>query len=396
MKKKVLFMLTSMNVGGVEKSLLSLLSALSKEEYEVTVLLLEKKGGFLEFIPTWVRVEEANWFKEIKPVILQPPQKTVKDLLHNKKIIKLITFIPTYFISKHFDNRYLYYKSVMKEIPQNDERYDVAVAYQGPTDIIDYYILNKVEAKRKISWVHFDVSKHKVNKKLYAKLYGDFNQVYTVSVAAKQSLVKAIPDIKNKTAIYKNHVQQDLIKTLAKKHVDFDEDFQGTRIVTVGRLSLEKGQDLAIRVLAKLRSEGYEVRWYCIGEGNARTEYERLIAKYKMRENFLLLGEKTNPYPYILRSDIYVQPSRHEGYCLTLAEAKCLQKPIVTTNFSGAYEQIDNGHNGYIVNTDIDQLYGKIKLLLDHQIQQEKFRLNLALQALKPEVRVHKQINQVI
>ena len=72
-----------------------------------------------------------------------------------------------------------------------------------------------------------------------------------------------------------------------------------------------------------------------------------------------------NPYPYISKADIYVQPSRHEGYCLSLAEAKCLCKPIITTNFTGAKEQIINGHNGYIVN-DEEDLYERIKFLIEN------------------------------
>ncbi len=75
--KKILFMVSSMNIGGVEKSLLSLLSKIPKDKYEITLLLLEKKGGFLEQIPDWVKVEEASWFKEIKTIIMQSPQQTI-------------------------------------------------------------------------------------------------------------------------------------------------------------------------------------------------------------------------------------------------------------------------------------------------------------------------------
>lgn len=371
-------MLTSMNIGGVEKSLLSLLASLDKDKYEVTLLLLEKKGRFLKYIPDWVKVEEASWFRDVKPVILEPPQQTVKELINNKRFLKLFYFVWAYYISKYFNYRYAYYKTVLNDIPQLLGSYDTAISYQGPTDIIDFFIANKVVAKRRISWVHFDVSKHKVNKRLYKKLYKNFNEIFVVSKEAKEKLEMIIPETKKKTKVFHNVIQKDLIWELAQTPIEFDQNYTGFKILTVGRLSKEKGQDLAIEVLTRLRNEGYDVRWYCIGEGNARSEYERMICDNGLEEDFLLFGAKTNPYPYMLQSDIYVQPSRHEGYCITLAEAKCLQKPIVTTNFTGAYEQIKDGYNGLVVERNVELLYKKIKFLLDDQSFREKLVSNLS------------------
>ncbi|MDQ0198775.1 glycosyltransferase [Neobacillus ginsengisoli] len=375
--KKVLFMVSSMNIGGVEKSLLSLLSELPNNKYDITVLLLEKKGDFLEYIPEWVKVEEASWFGTMKAIILQPPQQTIKDYIKNKQFFKIPLFISTYFLSKYLNNRYLYYKNVFKSIPFNNSTYDVAITYQGPTDIIDYYIGNRVKATKKISWVHFDISKHNVNKKLYEKLYKKFNNIYVVSKEARERLIEEIPTVKNKAEVFKNLVPTNLIKKMSKETIIFDETYQGIKIVTVGRLSKEKGQDLAIKVLSKLLKNGYEVRWYCIGEGNSRRKYEMLINDYDIKNNFFLLGSTPNPYPYIAKADIYVQTSRHEGYCLTLAEAKCLQKPIITTNFTGAREQLKDGFNGLIVDFDEEDLYKKIKYLIDFPLQRKKLSENL-------------------
>ena len=105
MKKKVLFMVSSMNIGGVEKSLISLISAIPKDKYDITLMLLEKKGGFLEYIPEWVKVEESTWFHDVKPIIMQPPQQTVIDFYKKRKFLRVISFINAYFISKYFKNR---------------------------------------------------------------------------------------------------------------------------------------------------------------------------------------------------------------------------------------------------------------------------------------------------
>ena len=363
MKKKILFMVSSMNIGGVEKSLLSLLAVIPKEKYEITILTLDKKGGFLEYIPNNVKLIEAEWFKYIKPIIMDSPQNIIKRYIKNYEFLKILSFIYSYFKTKKTNDRYIYYKHVLKSIPECKEKYDVAIAYAGPTEIIDAYISHKVKAEKKIAWVHFDISKHKINKKLYNNLYERFNKIFAVSNECKKKLDEIIPAVRNKSEVLFNIVSEDLINEMSESYVDFDDNYKGIKIITVGRLSKEKGQDLAIKALSKLKKDRYDVKWYCIGDGNSRREFERLIKEYNLEGDFLLLGSTSNPYPYIKNADIYVQTSRHEGYCLTLAEAKALNKPIVTTDFIGAYEQIKNNENGIIVSCNENDLADAIRRL---------------------------------
>jgi glycosyltransferase involved in cell wall biosynthesis len=393
--KKILFMVSSMSIGGVEKSLLSLLSAIPKEKYEITILFLEKKGGFLEYIPDWVKAEEATWFSEIKPIIVQSPQDTIMNYFNKKQYTKILSFIFIYLLSKYCNDRFIYYKYIFKDIPNNINTYDAAISYQGPTDIIDYYIVNKVKAKKKISWVHFDVSKFLINKKLYSKLYSKFNKIFVVSEEARKCLIERIPTSSEKAEVFLNIVSSDLINKMAETPVEFDNNFMGIKVVTVGRLSIEKGQDMAIKVLSRLRRGGYEVRWYCVGDGNNRKEYEILIEEYNLKDNFILLGSTPNPYPYIAKADIYVQTSRHEGFCLTLAEAKCLNKPIVTTNFTGAYEQITDGYNGLISGCTEEELYNKIKYLIENKLQRQKLTKNLLKTNMDTTAEVYKLFSYI-
>ena len=367
MKKKILFMVSSMNIGGVEKSLLSLLAVIPKEKYEITILTLDKKGGFLEYIPNNVKLIEAEWFKYIKPIIMDSPQNIIKRYIKNYEFLKILSFIYSYFKSKKTNDRYIYYKHVLKSIPECKEKYDVAIAYAGPTEIIDAYISHKVKAEKKIAWVHFDISKHKINKKLYNNLYERFDKIFAVSNECKKKLDEIIPAVRNKSEVLFNIVSEDLINEMSESYVDFDDNYKGIKIITVGRLSKEKGQDLAIKALSKLKKDRYDVKWYCIGDGNSRREFERLIKEYNLEGDFLLLGATSNPYPYIKSADIYVQTSRHEGYCLTLAEAKALNKPIITTNFIGAYEQIKDNENGIIVDCNENDLADAIKKLIDEK-----------------------------
>lgn len=393
--KKILFMISSMNIGGVEKSLLSLLSAIPKDKYEITILTLDKKGGFLEYIPNNVKLIEAEWFKYIKPLIMDSPQNIIKRYIKNYEFLKIPSFIYSYFKSKKTNDRYIYYKHVLKSIPECKEKYDAAIAYAGPTEIIDAYISRKVKAEKKIAWVHFDISKHKINKKLYNNLYERFDKIFAVSNECKKKLDEIIPAVRNKSEVLFNIVSEDLINEMSESYVDFDDNYKGIKIITVGRLSKEKGQDLAIKALAKLKKDRYDVKWYCIGDGNSRREFERLIKEYNLEGDFLLLGSTSNPYPYIKNADIYVQTSRHEGYCLTLAEAKALNKPIVTTNFIGAYEQIKNNENGIIVSCNENDLADAIRKLIDEKEICSKFSNKLREEKIDTTNEVNKLLDYI-
>lgn len=395
MKKKILFMVSSMNIGGVEKSLLSLLAVIPKEKYEITILTLDKKGGFLEYIPNNVKLIEAEWFKYIKPLIMDSPQNIIKRYIKNYEFLKIPSFIYSYFKSKKTNDRYIYYKHVLKSIPECKEKYDAAIAYAGPTEIIDAYISRKVKAEKKIAWVHFDISKHKINKKLYNNLYERFDKIFAVSNECKKKLDEIIPAVRNKSEVLFNIVSEDLINEMSESYVDFDDNYKGIKIITVGRLSKEKGQDLAIKALAKLKKDRYDVKWYCIGEGNSRQEFEQLIKEYNLENDFLLLGATSNPYPYIKNADIYVQTSRHEGYCLTLAEAKALNKPIVTTNFIGAYEQIKDNENGIIVNCNENDLADAIKKLIGKKEICSRFSNKLREEKIDTTSEISKLLNYI-
>ena len=132
------------------------------------------------------------------------------------------------------------------------------------------YIGYKVNAKKKIGWIHFDISKHNVNEKLYKRLYEKFDKIFVVSKEANKKLNEIIPSTVGKSEVLLNIISKKLVCNMANKKIDFDNEFDGIKIITVGRLSKEKGQDLAINTLYKLRKNGYKVRWYCVGEGNNR------------------------------------------------------------------------------------------------------------------------------
>ncbi|MEH7388358.1 glycosyltransferase [Bacillus sp. JJ1521] len=377
MRKKIIFMLINMNIGGTEKALLNMINEIPKDKYDITIFMLEKYGGFLEFIPSNVNVKYFNGYQSIKDILNNPPQLMSLHLIKKGKIIKAITIMILHVITKILKNRSLFFRYTLNNYPVLEEEYDYALAYDGPMDFISYFILKKIKAKKKFQWIHFDVTKIGFNPRFASKVYSQYDKVFVVSKEARTKLIELVPNLQAKVDTFLNATSPQLIMSQAKEGLGFTDQFDGLRILTVGRLSTEKGQDIAIQVLARLIKNGYKVRWYCVGEGNARGEYEKLIKKFNLGDTFILLGSNPNPYPFMDQCDIYVQPSRHEGYCITLMEARYLNKPIITTSFTGAKEQINHGENGLIVGSNEDEIYHSLVELINNNELRNKLSENL-------------------
>ncbi|PEL07028.1 glycosyltransferase [Bacillus sp. AFS017336] len=377
MKIKILFMIINMNIGGTEKALLNMLSEMPEEKYEITVLMLEEFGEFLNELPRNIRIEYVKNYNEINGLLNNPPLFEAIKIFKKGKRIHAIKLIIHHLFSKIIRDRSSYFKYVLKKYRKFENEYDIAVAYAGPMDLISYFVVHKINAKKKVQWIHFDVTKIAFNNRFAINLYKRFDNIFVVSSEGKEKLIDKLSGIKNKIDTFRNIISSSLIEKMAKEGAGFNDDFKGIRILTVGRLSIEKGQDLTIKVLSRIKKDGYNVKWYCIGDGEAKSEYLKLIDDYNISDEFILLGTKTNPYPYMKQCDLYVQPSRHEGYCITLSEARCFSNPIVTTNFTGASEQIKNGETGLIVKFDEDDMYKAVKELLDNELLRNEIKINL-------------------
>ena len=365
MKQKILFMIIDMNIGGTEKALLNMITEMPKDQFEITILMLERRGGFMDFIPDHVQVEVLDGYMDVKEAWNQPPQQTTISLVRQRKPLKAVEFMLTYVLGRVTRNKRVFFNWLLKDISGPQVVYDTAVAYAGPMDLISYFIAYKITAKKKLQWIHFDVTKIGFNQSFVKKNYPLFDRIYTVSNEGKAKLLQLMPSFFEKVEVCTNQLSPEQIINQAEQANCIADDFSGITILTVGRLSQEKGQDLAIQALAKLIEMGHNVRWYCLGEGPLREGYEALIEEYSLKDRFILLGARANPYPYMKACDMYVQPSRHEGYCITLAEAKVFHKPIVTTNFTGAKEQIIDGKTGIIVEPDANSIATAIHSLLE-------------------------------
>lgn len=365
MKNKIIFMMINMNIGGTEKALLSMLSQIDSTEYEVTILMLEEYGGFLDSIPSWIQIKYVNEFPKFKHILRTPLHVIAIDYFKNKKYLEGLKYLYFYAMTKLYRNPIVFFNHILKSFETIKDEYDVAVAYAGPMDFISYFVLNKIQAKKKIQWIHFDITKIGFNISFVKKIYPMFDRIFVVSKEGKEKLCQVVPSIADKIEVFHNIISKEQILLQSRLHAGFLDGYDGLKILTVGRLDYIKGQDLCVKTLRLLKEEGYNVKWYCVGEGNFRSELQLLIKKYELEGDFILLGATTNPYPYMAQCDLYVQSSRHEGYCITLAEAKIFNKPIISTDFTGAKEQLITYHSAKIVEAKACDLYQAIKQSID-------------------------------
>ena len=351
MKKKLLFVIDSLTCGGAEKSLVSLLPLIDYSHYEVDLLMFTRGGVFEKYIPKEVTVISHDFWGS---GLFDRLNRFVHQLLFSAQL----RLHP----ERHSaENMWRSMNQVMKPLRT---QYDIAIAYQQgfPT----FFVASKVLAQKKMAWINADVYEAGYNMNYCRLYYEQLNHIVPVSEALAKKLSRCSPWIENKLTCIYDIVNENLINKMAEEKItDMDCEDDAIIIVTVGRLAAAKNHLLAVEAARLLRDSGVRFKWYFVGEGGTRAVIEKRIAEYDLNEQLVLLGLRENPYPYIARADIYVQTSSFEGFGLTIAEAKILHKPIVSTNFDVVYDQIIDGKNGLIAEMTPESVAEKILRLIN-------------------------------
>jgi glycosyltransferase involved in cell wall biosynthesis len=344
-----------MNLGGVEKSWIELISQVNPKEYNIHLGLLNMKGDLLKDVPSWVKVHHINCYWKYWNIINRPPQENLLKLFKQRAYIQWAIFLFIFIWCKLTHSRRLLYHYILLNAELPKETYDLAIAYAGPGAHIDY-VIEIIKAKKKCCWIHFDISKVGLEEKMVKTLYATYTKIFCVSEQAKEIFDSQFPELSTKTEVYFNTIRRERIQAQSKEYKAYSDNFCGIRILTIGRLSKEKGQLLALDALNILLQHNVKAKWYFVGEGNTLTKCQEKVTDLGLEHSVEFCGAKTNPYPYIKGCDVYVQPSLHEGYCITLAEARVFSQPIVATDFTGAKEQLTNRANAYITKINAESL----------------------------------------
>lgn len=375
----VLFFLIDLNLGGTEKSLLNLIQFLP-ENYRITILVLKKRGALLSQIPKNIVVKEIDNSDLINSFIQQSPFVNMKNYIQKGDFISTAIYLFNYIGWKLNGDYTSNFKTIDHIVKKLDDEYDIAVSYAGPHDFISYFVAHKVQAKKRIQWIHFDVSKIGFNKITSRNLYKKFNDIKVVSGSVKQQLLKVLPELEDKIKVQYNLISGSSIIKQSEESNVFVDDYSGIRIVTVGRLTKEKGHELFIPVLRRLVDENYNLRWYVVGDGGCMDHLKSEVSVLNLENHIIFVGSTLNPYTYMGQCDIYLQPSFYEGHCVTILEAKVLNRPIVCTGFSGATEEVENGVTGFVVDISSEGIYNAMKTLLDNGKLSTLFSENLEKQ----------------
>lgn len=366
MKKKLLIVSHALELGGAERSLIGLLDALDPGTWDIDLFLLRHEGELMDAIP-----EHVNLLPEVPAyTVLARP---MKDTLKEGHVLLTGARIAGKFAAKHFEKANGYtdsgvgieysHKYTYRLMPpiQPETEYDLAVSFLTP----HYICAHKVHAKKKIAWIHTDYSRVQVNIASETAMWDAYDYIASISNAVTDSFLKAFPTLAEKIILIENILPTKLIQCQANA-ISADKEMppKGIRLLSIGRYCTAKNFDNVPDICSRLIQSGLDMYWYIIGFGPDEQLIRQKIAEAGMEDRVILLGKKENPYPYIKACDLYVQPSRYEGKCVTVREAQTLGKPVVITRYATAKDQLEDGVDGVIVPMDNDGCAEGIAVLL--------------------------------
>lgn len=341
-KKKILFGITSLTIGGAERVIVDISNRLS-EKFDITIFSIYDYGELK---------------KELK--------KEVKfKALYNCKYNQLSKLKKMWIPIKIF----LFSKIIYNKVIKKD--YDVEVAFlEGP---ITRLFSNKNGKSKKIVWIHNDIQKvfgegfkAILKNEIDRKIYNKFDELVFVSKDNMERFQHIYSNInRKKMQVIYNYIDSDLVIEKANEFSTEISKYSNKKFVCVCRLVEQKAIDRLIKIHKRIISQGYQHNFFIIGGGPEEEKLRKLVIQEGVEATFHMLGEKENPYPYIKEADYFCLLSYFEGYGMVLEEAKILNKKIIITN-TAARESIEGYKNSIILNNSEDEIYdGLLEIIMN-------------------------------
>ena len=372
MKKRIFISMHYMEIGGAESALLGMLLAIDYSRFEVDLFLHCHRGEMMRFIPKEVHVlPEIKEYAMIEKSMLEALRigcfrlvlARLKAKWQFKRYLKQKKLINSAAVFQYVGNAVT---SILPSLEYLGE-YDLAVSFLNPHNIVR----DKVKAKKKICWIHTDYTRIDVNAELELPVWASYDDVISISPDVTRTFLQVFPSLKDKIVEMENILPADFIRKRAEKF-DASSEFagDGIKVLSVGRFCEAKNYDNVPDICRRIREEGINLYWFLIGYGDDSLIRQR-IHEAGMENYVIILGKRSNPYPYIKACNIYVQPSRYEGKSVTVREAQILCKPVVVTNYATAPSQIQDGIDGRIVPMSNEGCAkGIADFILDRELQQ--------------------------
>lgn len=356
MKRRVFIAIHYMEIGGAERSLLGLLNAIDTTQNDIDLFVYQHTGEFMPLIP-----RDTNLVPEIRRyAAIEKPM--IKVLMQGHIDIVLARLIAKYNFKRYCKKHELQDGSSVFQYVANTTapllpslkelgEYDLAISFLTPHNIVK----DKVSAKKKLAWIHTDYSTVQVNASLELPVWESYDYIASISDSVTSAFLTTFSSLKDKIVLIENILSSSFVREQALL-IDVGNEIPNeegvVKLLSVGRFSIAKNFDNVPSICKFLVDAGVNIKWYIVGYGGDEPLIKRNIAQTGMQERVILLGKKSNPYPYIKACDFYVQPSRYEGKAVTVREAQMLYKPVVITDFPTAPSQLTDGVDGVIIPMD--------------------------------------------
>ena len=370
--KKILFVINTMGGAGAEKALLEFLKRWNVPGYTVYLYVIMEQGEMIGQLPPQVHLLNSKFNKE-SVLSLAGRRKMIKRVIkafwrNGNWFGKLHYIIKTFFTmirTKRIQPDKLLWRMLSEGARRFDTRFDLAVAWLEGASA--YYVADHVKADRKAALVHINYEEAGYTREMDRDCWEKFDRIFAVSGETVERFKSVYPEYKDKMDIFPNIIDQEAIRNQAELPGGFTDEYAGWRILTVGRLSWQKGYDIAIEAMKLLKEADCRARWYVLGEGDQRSLLEKRISALGLKEDFVLLGAVANPYPYFRQADIYVHAVRYEGQSIAVQEAQTLGCPIIVSNYSGSREAVGEEGAGMICELTPKAIADSIIALLDDE-----------------------------
>lgn len=374
--KNVLIVSHCMEIGGAERALLGLLGAFDYNEYNVELFLMRHTGELMQYIPERVKLlpENKKYSSLAVPladVIKKGAFGVALGRLEGKK--KAADFAAEHgFKSSEYVFIEYSHKYTVRYMPMISEKeYDLVISFLTP----HYFAAEKTKAKKKIAWIHTDYSFIEIDAESELEMWSAYDKIIAISESVKAAFLKKFPSLADRIEVIENIHPAEFIRAQANEFDVTDEmpDDGFVKFLSVGRFCDAKNFDNVPEICSMLEN----VKWYIIGYGADEELIRNKISEFGMHDRVILLGKKTNPYPYFKACDFYIQPSRYEGNAVTVNEALILGKPVAITNYATAKSQIYDGVDGVIVPLENKQCADGLMQFVKDKGLQEKIIENI-------------------
>lgn len=386
-KKKILFINYSLHSGGIEKSLVTILSLFDYEKYDVDLQLFANEGLFLERVPKQVHLLKPLFPAEYRLNIRQAFPALLRG---GHPVLALCRLMVSLAGRRGTMGERLgkMWKWESRAVRPEPGEYDAAIAFMEGQPI--YYNVTKVKSRVKIGFIHGDYEAMGLCSDVDRQYVDRLDALCTVSEGCLDSLKRVFPEIAGKCHVIYNIISEKFMRSMAEQGKGFSDDYSGLRVLSIARLSEQKGLDIALPAVAALKKKGIGFRWYIIGMGPEEEKLKAMAKELDVADRVFFLGERPNPYPYLRQCDVYLQPSRFEGKSIAVDEAMVMTRPILLTAFSTAADQIQSGKNGLIVPMNSEGVEQGLEELLLHAERRKAFTEALSQETYSNEEELQK------